>query len=348
MARVVPHRMAAWSPLDPEAMLATELAGTSAGQLLVRIMDNEFFERDFCKFAALARRPVAVASLRQVTRGAPARSRRYRELLQPLGFGDELRAVFRADRVSWGILCLLRGEDQGPFTEDELAFVAGISGTVGSGLRAALARAARQEEEVAREVSEAVPGVLILGDDDTLESMTGGAERWLRLLPPSPWPLPLPAIVYQLSRQARASGSGRDRLCRTTVQASGGSWLAMHAQRLGSPAGSRRVAVVIERATRQELEPLLLQLHALTPREQEVTSLLVRGLATEEVARWLGISRHTVRDHLKAAFGKLGVSSRSALAALLAGRARPLPQLRDGLGDALADTVPAAMESRSP
>ncbi|MBO0685262.1 MAG: helix-turn-helix transcriptional regulator [Candidatus Dormibacteraeota bacterium] len=347
VARVVPHRIAAWSPLDAETMLATELAGPPAGPMLLRIMDNEFFERDFGKFAALARRPVPVASLCQLTRGQPERSRRYRELLRPLGFGDELRAVFRADRVSWGILCLLSGEDQGPFTEDALAFVAGICGEVGAGLRAALAKAARQDE-VAPDVSDAVPGALLLSDDDTLESMSPEAERWLRMLPPSPWRLPLPAIVYQLARRARVAGVTGDRLCWTTVQASGGRWLTLHAQPLDRQAGSRRVVMIVQPARRRELEPLLLQLHALTPREQEVASLLVRGLATEEIARGLGISRHTVRDHLKAAFAKLGVSSRGALAALLAGRAHPIPHLGEGLGVGGAHTVPRAMERQSP
>ncbi|GAA2805656.1 hypothetical protein GCM10010470_46140 [Saccharopolyspora taberi] len=41
------------------------------------------------------------------------------------------------------------------------------------------------------------------------------------------------------------------------------------------------------------------------------------GLPTAEIAASLFISPHTVRDHLKAVFGKAGVSSRGELVARL-------------------------------
>lgn len=59
----------------------------------------------------------------------------------------------------------------------------------------------------------------------------------------------------------------------------------------------------------------------LSPREREVLSLVARGLRATEAAGVLGISHHTVRDHLKAIYRKLDVSSR-AEAALEAQRRR--------------------------
>ena len=44
---------------------------------------------------------------------------------------------------------------------------------------------------------------------------------------------------------------------------------------------------------------------------------LARGDGTEDIARRLHISTHTVRDHLKSIFDKTGVGSRNALLALL-------------------------------
>ena len=46
-------------------------------------------------------------------------------------------------------------------------------------------------------------------------------------------------------------------------------------------------------------------------------SALARGLGTAEIAKDLHLSAHTVRDHVKSVFGKLGVSSRGELVAKL-------------------------------
>jgi DNA-binding NarL/FixJ family response regulator len=47
-----------------------------------------------------------------------------------------------------------------------------------------------------------------------------------------------------------------------------------------------------------------------SPREAEIISLLAKGLTYAEVARIVGLSTHTVGDHVKAIYRKLGVSSR--------------------------------------
>lgn len=49
----------------------------------------------------------------------------------------------------------------------------------------------------------------------------------------------------------------------------------------------------------------------LSAREREVLSLVARGLRAGEVAHTLAISPHTVRDHIKAIYRKLDVSSRA-------------------------------------
>ena len=58
------------------------------------------------------------------------------------------------------------------------------------------------------------------------------------------------------------------------------------------------------RSTRAGLEEL-------TPRESEVLRVLARGYSYEEAARLLGISRHTVGQHVKQVYAKLAVNSRS-------------------------------------
>jgi ATP/maltotriose-dependent transcriptional regulator MalT len=60
-------------------------------------------------------------------------------------------------------------------------------------------------------------------------------------------------------------------------------------------------------ATREDdlVEPL-------TSRELEVLEQLAAGLSNRQIARALSISEHTVKFHVSAILGKLGVSSRAA------------------------------------
>jgi DNA-binding CsgD family transcriptional regulator len=48
---------------------------------------------------------------------------------------------------------------------------------------------------------------------------------------------------------------------------------------------------------------------ALTPREREIVELLLQGCTSEAIALRLHISRHTVKDHRKRIFRKLGIGS---------------------------------------
>lgn len=59
---------------------------------------------------------------------------------------------------------------------------------------------------------------------------------------------------------------------------------------------------------------------SLTEREHAVTGLVAAGCSNPEIARRLFISRETVQTHLRHIFQKLGVDSRTALAALAAGQ----------------------------
>lgn len=53
---------------------------------------------------------------------------------------------------------------------------------------------------------------------------------------------------------------------------------------------------------------------SLTPKEQEVTSALLRGWDNELIANELTCSTATVKKHMQHVFDKLGLPSRTALA----------------------------------
>jgi DNA-binding CsgD family transcriptional regulator len=57
----------------------------------------------------------------------------------------------------------------------------------------------------------------------------------------------------------------------------------------------------------------LLAAHGLTPAQRRVASLVLQSRTTQQIVIELRISAHTVQDHLKAAFDKVGVRSRREL-----------------------------------
>src|SRR5512143_3111588 len=65
---------------------------------------------------------------------------------------------------------------------------------------------------------------------------------------------------------------------------------------------------------RPEVEAILGQLSS---RERQIVELLLASRRVPGIAAALGISPHTVRNHLKAVFRKLGVHSQEALLELL-------------------------------
>jgi DNA-binding CsgD family transcriptional regulator len=78
-------------------------------------------------------------------------------------------------------------------------------------------------------------------------------------------------------------------------------------------------AMVPEQETR--IEAFATQ-HGLSPREREVALLVIQGLTTAAMAETLGISPHTVRDHLKHLYRKTGSGSRGELLGMLSSMSR--------------------------
>jgi DNA-binding CsgD family transcriptional regulator len=92
--------------------------------------------------------------------------------------------------------------------------------------------------------------------------------------------------------------------------------------------------VFIQRAHATLVAPLLLKAYGLTPREQEVTQLMLRGATTTQAAHRLGISAYTVTDHIKSIFEKTSARTRGELCAtLFFGEHLPRIQRKMPVGD---------------
>jgi DNA-binding CsgD family transcriptional regulator len=75
---------------------------------------------------------------------------------------------------------------------------------------------------------------------------------------------------------------------------------------------------------------LVLGAHALTPSQGRVAALVLRGRSTQQIVNELGVSAHTVQDHLRAVFDKFGIGSRRELVAALTARRNERPQAGNG------------------
>lgn len=314
----VPYDGHGWMFLDPDTLMLTGgVRSYCPPDINSRLMENEFRHDDVLSFRTLARARPACGNLWQVTGGQPELSARYRDIYSLIDAGDELRAVFRADGKCWGAVALVRDAARQPFTEAEASLLAAASGHVGIALRRALILSGAPFPAA----GEASAGILILNADDTVQSQTPEAARLLREAQQSDGELlPLPVAVYSVAHQARAVAARQARASRATARMwlRHGRWLAIEAAPLDDADGEAgRVAILLQNARAAQLVSLVLASGGLTSREQQIALMLLRGNATEQIARRLVISRHTLRDHMKTVYSKLNVTSRPELTALL-------------------------------
>jgi len=87
---------------------------------------------------------------------------------------------------------------------------------------------------------------------------------------------------------------------------------AIHAAHAGRPTLAPEATAALIHATTRPAK----QNYDLTPREQEVLTLLVQGLSNPEIAEKLVLSRSTVKFHVSSILSKLGASSRTEAVAI--------------------------------
>lgn len=318
---VVPYDAYCFTTVDPLTLLSTG-AVTEDGIEAIhdRLFMNEYMEEDIHKYAELIRSGEHTATLHTSMKAHHEQSPRYINILQPAGFGDELRAVLVSGDACWGYLTLYRKTGRSVFTEQERLLIQTWTASIASMLRST---SLTLMDEI-KSGSPGEPGILITSDTFQLLSLNAPAQYWLsqlRMLEhvgPDVLPRPVRAVSSHLQRKNREESATEsqqvsDSPSKVCIQLPDGRYLMLHASLMQQLAGSDQIAIRLEQAMPQDLLPMLAESHGLSIRERELLGYVLRSYSSKEIALAMHISVYTVQDHLKSIFAKTKVSSRREL-----------------------------------
>jgi DNA-binding CsgD family transcriptional regulator len=323
--RVVPSDGFFLGATDPHTALAIGIGVVRnlPPELCAPTWDYEFHVPDVLKFTDIAGSGRAVADLHEETGGQPDRSPRWREYREASGFASEVRSTFTQGGALWGIAQFDRLGDAPRFSVDEKAWLERVAPVLARGLRQALVT------QPATAPPDRGPGLVVVDRSGAVLSATGEAGAWLDEVEGAftardgAVPMPVEALAYAARFRAAAARGEAESVPRARLLTRNGVWLLLHASMLQ---GTDQLALIIEPAKAADVAPLIVEAYGFTQRELEVTRLIARGNGTSQIAGALFLSPHTVRDHVKAIFEKVGVSSRGELVAkVFADHYAPLP-----------------------
>ena len=321
LRRAVPFEGYVAFTMDPSSGLITHaLAEEMGGEKETRFfLEHVLFEDDILEFNWMVRNRLPVGLLSEATGGKLEHALRYRELIGPAGFGYELRGAFTTGTQLWGGLCLSREKGRPDFDARAVAFIRRVAPHLGAGLRAATLQQELHDDQEGDDAA----GVLVLDGRGTVVQHNAAAERRLRELGDlgTRWqegeglPAPIWTVLGALKKALRPE---TDRDLNSSphlrVRARSGRWLTLQASRTEpSPGRPFESVVIIAPAGPKEVLRLSAIGYGLSPREQEVVDLAVRGASTRQISQALYISEYTVKDHLSNIFDKVGVRGRRAL-----------------------------------
>jgi DNA-binding CsgD family transcriptional regulator len=305
LRQAVPHfESPCFFTVDPASLLTTSHFQEGLPEIPGEWLGREYAEGDYNSMTEVLHSARGAGTLHDATGGRPELSRKFHEEMQPFGCDQELLVALRTrDGERWGVVGLYREVGRPDFSSQEIESVSRVAPALAAGARHGLLLGQAQEPDLPD-----APGLLVLDETLVVESATPASAGWLADLGgtvESP-----PASVLAVAGQVLSSDPGP---AESRVRSGSGRWVVLRGAPLIRHDRWRQVSVLIEPAQPAHLASLLMRVHGLTPREQQIAGLVFRGRSTDAIARELSIAPGTVQAHLRSIFDKTGVRSRREL-----------------------------------
>lgn len=316
ISAAAPFDAYAFSTCDPDTSLMAHTIAEGIPPDLGRAYVERLYPTECARIAmAMSRRGGAVFSMLDKSPAA-------RRTFGRNGVKSHIHSTFMMDQRLWGTWCMMR-EHKSIDDERSIALLRRAGPWIARGLKSAtVVDQARAANDRARsqlpDGASSSPGVVVLDARDRPVIRTTLANRWIADLADSGVGDELPLCVRGIASRLRRMPADVPQEVLLRLRGASGQWYALRGS-LSEPdaSGASSVVIVVRPATRREVAPLLTGLYALSEREREVVAAVARGEPTKCVAAALGVSPHTVEEHLERACRKIGVRGRKALVAKL-------------------------------
>jgi hypothetical protein len=344
--------LAIWAVLDPVTLMWASCVidgGPHDERFEHELFANEYGQDDVLKLVDLTG-DHRIGTIAGATGGDPLASRRFRNILQPRGFTDELRQTFYDENGTWGALLLYRAE--GRFRNDDIAQVAAAGPSFGATLHQALERpdlgdpfAVPDDAPVPARAAEPAPpaGRSFRMPRPRLprSGRTGGGtgDQGARGTDNPAPPTPLPAAP-RVAQMGALTISHEGRLLDVTADAR--SMLdAIELDRVGTAVARGRrsglidtsggirydgrwlafhtareeaaIAVTVQRIRPHQISQFVTRALGLQPWHWRLLGAVARGRNTRQIAQDLQLSVYAVQDGMMALFTAFQVSGRIEL-----------------------------------
>ena len=307
----VPFDSYAFSTCDPDTGLMNHTVASGVPESLAKTYVEIFYPTVLARLSIdLARDGRKVLSIADQPPAA-------RRAIRRAGLQQQLHVIASANGRLWGTWCLMRGRASEAVTGRDYNLLNRLTPHLVRGLQsAALIDRAISPDPADRDAA----GVLVLDRRNRPLLRTGATTAWIEDLSDIGLRMTenVPLAIIALASQVRAMCDERGFEQQLRARGRSGRWYTMRAS-LAEPdaSGECAVVVVIRPALSQEVGRVLTALYALSPRERQVIAAVARGEATKTIADALGLSPHTVTEHIQRACDKIGVRGRKALIAKL-------------------------------